>query len=75
LAKDIEDFEFADTPLYETLVRDFAIGGFVADQRNAVLIGGTENGDVVFEATSNTTFTIKLKGSDGTVRSGMVALI
>lgn len=33
-----------------------------------------DNGDVVFEATDNTTFTIKLKGSDGTVRSGTVTL-
>lgn len=32
------------------------------------------NGDVVFEATSNTSFTIKHKGSDGTVRSGSVTL-
>ena len=32
------------------------------------------NGDVVFEATDDTTVTIKLKGSDGTVRSGTVAL-
>ncbi|TGY87360.1 hypothetical protein E5163_14930 [Marinicauda algicola] len=33
-----------------------------------------DNGDVVFEATSDTTFTIKLKGSDGVVRSGTVTL-
>lgn len=32
------------------------------------------NGDVVFEATNNTTLTVKLKGSDGTVRSGTVTL-
>lgn len=29
----------------------------------------TANGDLVFEATSNTALTIKYKGSDGTVRS------
>lgn len=34
----------------------------------------TANSDVVFELTSNTTFTIKAKGSDGTVRSGTVTL-
>jgi hypothetical protein len=32
------------------------------------------NGDVVFELTSNTTLTIKAKGSDGVVRSGTVTL-
>ena len=31
-------------------------------------------GDVVFQATSNTTFTVKFKGSDGVVRSGTIAL-
>jgi len=33
-----------------------------------------DNGDIVFEATSNTTFTVKLKGSDGVVRSGTITL-
>jgi len=32
------------------------------------------NGDLVFEATSNTTLTVKYKGSDGTVRSGTIIL-
>jgi DNA replication protein DnaC len=44
LAKDIEDFDFADTPVNETLVRDLAAGAFVADQRNVVLVGGTGTG-------------------------------
>ncbi len=44
LAKDIDDFDFADTPVNEILVRDLATGAFVADQRNAVLIGGTGTG-------------------------------
>jgi DNA replication protein DnaC len=44
LAKDIDDFAFADTPVNETLVRDLATGAFLAEQRNAVLIGGTESG-------------------------------
>lgn len=44
LAKDIDDFDFADTPVNEVLVRDLATGAFVADQRNAVLIGGTGTG-------------------------------
>ena len=42
LAKDIEDFDFADTPVNETLVRDLAAGAFVADQRNVVLVGGPD---------------------------------
>lgn len=33
-----------------------------------------DNGDVVIEATDNTTLTLKLKGSDGTIRSGTVTL-
>jgi DNA replication protein DnaC len=41
LAKDIEEFDFAGTPINETLIRDLASGGFLAEQRNAVLIGGT----------------------------------
>jgi hypothetical protein len=32
------------------------------------------NGDLVFEATDNTTLTFKYKGSDGVVRSGTVTL-
>jgi DNA replication protein DnaC len=44
LAKDIEDFDFTDTPVNEALVRDLATGTFIADQRNVVLIGGTGTG-------------------------------
>ena len=44
LAKDLDDFRFADTPINEMLVRDLAGGGFLALQRNAVLIGGTGTG-------------------------------
>jgi DNA replication protein DnaC len=44
LAKDIDTFDFTDTPINEGLVRDLATGGFVADQRNVVLIGGTGTG-------------------------------
>lgn len=32
------------------------------------------NGDLTFEATSNTSLTIKLRGSDGTVRSAVITL-
>jgi DNA replication protein DnaC len=44
LAKDLEDFQFDGTPINETLVRDLAGGGFLTQQRNAVLIGGTGTG-------------------------------
>jgi hypothetical protein len=42
LAKDLEQFDFTSTPINEALVRDLAGGGFLAEQRNAVLIGGTD---------------------------------
>jgi DNA replication protein DnaC len=41
LAKDLEDFQFEGTPINQTLVNDLASGGFIAQQRNAVLVGGT----------------------------------
>jgi DNA replication protein DnaC len=44
LAKDIDDFDFSDTAVNKTLVRELASGGFVAGQRNIVLIGGTGTG-------------------------------
>src|SRR3974390_2943733 len=44
LAKDVDDFAFKDTPINEVLVRDLAGGGFIAQQRNAVFIGGTGTG-------------------------------
>ena len=39
LAKDLADFKFADTPINETLVKDLVGGGFIAQQRNVVLVG------------------------------------
>src|ERR1700720_698037 len=44
LAKDIDEFDFAGTPINEALVRDLAGGSFLAEQRNAVLVGGTGPG-------------------------------
>src|SRR4051794_18889969 len=41
LAKDIVDFDFTGTPVNEALIRDLASGAFLAEQRNAALIGGT----------------------------------
>ena len=43
LAKDIDEFDFAGTTINEALVRDLASGRF-AEQRDAVLIGGTGTG-------------------------------
>src|ERR1700675_3111807 len=44
LAKDIDEFVFAGTPINESLVRHLASGRFIAEQRNAVLIGGAGAG-------------------------------
>jgi DNA replication protein DnaC len=44
LAKDLGEFDFAGTPINEALVRELATGGFLAEQRNAVLVGGTGTG-------------------------------
>jgi DNA replication protein DnaC len=44
LAKTVEDFRFAGTPINEPLVRDLHAGGFLASQRNAVFVGGTGSG-------------------------------
>ena len=43
-AKEIDEFAFDGTPINETLVCDLAGGGFLAQQRNLVLIGGTGTG-------------------------------
>ena len=44
LAKDLDDFQFEGTPINQTLLNDIAGGGFIAQQRNAVLVGGTGTG-------------------------------
>jgi DNA replication protein DnaC len=44
LAKDLDDFQFEGTPINQTLAKDLAGGGFIAQQRNAVLVGGTGTG-------------------------------
>jgi len=43
-AKELDEFVFADTPVNEPLVRELAGGGFLAQQRNLVLVGGTRSG-------------------------------
>jgi hypothetical protein len=64
-------------PLIPNGTRD--VGHLSAPFRNIIFSPGssitpTLNGTVTIEATNNTTLTFKLKGSDGTVRSGTVAL-
>ncbi len=44
LAKELDDFDFAKTPINEGLVRDLATGAFLDLQRNAVIVGGTGTG-------------------------------
>src|SRR3984893_10512775 len=44
LAKDIDEVDFPGPPINEALARDLASGRFIAEQRNAVLIGGTGTG-------------------------------
>ena len=44
LAKDVDEFRFAGTPINEALVRDLAGGDFLAHQRTVVLVGGTGTG-------------------------------
>ena len=43
LAKDIDEFAFAGTPINETLVCDLIGGNFLAHQRNVVLVGEAES--------------------------------
>ena len=40
----VDDFDFAGTPINERLIRELAGGSFLAEQRNAVLVGGTGTG-------------------------------
>lgn len=42
--KDLDDFEFAPTPINEQLVRSLHTGAFLPERRNCVLIGGTGTG-------------------------------
>src|SRR5438046_4125953 len=44
MAKDIAGFDFTGTPINEALIPDLASGAFLAEQRNAVLVGGTGTG-------------------------------
>jgi len=44
LAKEIDESDFDQTPVNETLVRELAGGAFLEQQRNVVLIGGAGTG-------------------------------
>ena len=44
LAKELADFDFTGSPVNQGLVRDLEAGGFLRQQRNAVLVGGTGTG-------------------------------
>jgi DNA replication protein DnaC len=43
-ANDLDAFEFNGTPINEMLVKELAGGGFLASERNIVLVGGTGTG-------------------------------
>ena len=47
---------------------------FALTQHPAASVTPANKGDLVIEATSNTTLTFRYKGSDGTVRSGAITL-
>lgn len=44
LQSEIEDFDFAQTPVNERLIRDLSAGTLAAYQRNVVLVGRTGTG-------------------------------
>jgi DNA replication protein DnaC len=44
VSKDLEGFVFDGTPVNAMLVKDLACGGFLASERNVVLVGGTGTG-------------------------------
>lgn len=56
-----------------TVNNDLEVGGNLI-QTPGGDVTPSSNGDLVVEATSNTTLTFKLKGDDGTVRTGTITL-
>jgi DNA replication protein DnaC len=70
LAKDLDDFQFDGTPINETLVRDLASGGFLAQQRNAVLVGGTGTGKPPCRL-RNQTRQVRQRGPDSCANRGL----
>lgn len=55
-------------------VRVLLNGLFSLTQSPAASVTPTDIGELAIQATSNTQLTFKLKGSDGTVRSGSITL-
>ncbi len=51
LAKELSDFDFAGSPINEDLVRELAVGTFLSQQRNTVLVGGTGTSKSHYSAT------------------------
>lgn len=75
---EIRNFRNGDLELWTNgslAARHLAGGGFVMNLTSGSTVTiPAGNNQVAFEFTNNTTFTIKARGSDGTVRSGTVAL-
>tara|TARA_R110001592_G_scaffold87827_7_gene259159 strand:+ start:6616 stop:8136 length:1521 start_codon:yes stop_codon:yes gene_type:complete len=66
----------SDTSTGTTLTLSDSTATFTSDivQTPSSSVDPASNGDLVVEATSNTTITFKLKGDDGTVRTGTITL-
>lgn len=63
---------FKTDPLLPTTFPIKVDGNF--SQKPSASVTPENNGELVFEATSNTSVTVKLKGSDGTVRSAVLTM-
>lgn len=44
MGKDLDSFEFAASPVHEDHIRSLYQGGFIADRKNVILVGGTGTG-------------------------------
>jgi hypothetical protein len=71
-------FRVGDSTTNNLLELYGADGGFQVNtdiiQHPSASLTPANNGELMVEATNNTTLTFKLKGSDGTVRSGTITL-
>lgn len=67
--KDTDQTAIFDGTIWTTIIRQDNV-----ILRPAASVTPASNGDLVFELTSNTSLTIKVKGSDGTVRSAILTL-
>lgn len=55
--------------------RDLRVRNVIQQSGIGTTVTPANNGDLVIEQTSNSSITFKMKGTDGVVRSGMIALI